>query len=193
MPSRGLSLPTPSKSKTCSGVRRCASRFRNGVVSSLRKRHRRALTRLPQQCARLLTAELLSRRPAIGGVVAHLNQTVLPYEKMHVWPATSAEVTACQILDYHTHKRTNPQRRTHGRTFFFLEKESSLPDRSENKAARPRPFLHPPPLVPLPAAVLAGLLAPPSPPHPHHLGHGTHVNQALNPERTCRVPSRPTV
>ena len=53
----------------------------------------RALTRL-QQCARLLTAELLSRRPAIGGVIAHLNQTVLPYEKMHVWPATSAEVAA---------------------------------------------------------------------------------------------------
>lgn len=145
LPSRGLSLPTPSKSKTCSGVRRCASRFRNGVVSSLRKRHRRALTRLPQQCARLLTAELLSRRPAIGGVVAHLNQTVLPYEKMHVWPATSAEVTACQILDYHTH--THQSAASHTWTdVFFLEKKSSLPDRSENKAARPRPFLHPPPL-----------------------------------------------
>lgn len=192
MPSRGLSLPTPFRSKTCSGVRRRAPRFRNGVVSSLRKRHRRALTRLPQQCARLLTAELLSRRPAIGGVVAHLNQTVLPYEKMHVWPATSAEVTACQILDYHTHTRTNPQRRTHGRTFFFSRKRAlCLTDQRTRLHGRVRSCTHPP--CPVACRGACRTFAPPSPPHPHHLGHGTHVNQALNPERTCRVPSRPTV
>ena len=187
LPSRGLSLPTPSKSKTCPGVRRdsetglcrhCASdTAERACLDSATAMRPLADCRIAKQASRNRRRHRASQS----------NRATIREDAC----VAGYQCRSCCILDYHTHMHQSAA--SHTWTNFFFEKESSLPDRSENKAARPRPFLHPPPCPVACRGACRTFAPPPSPPHPHHLGHGTHVNQALNPERTCRVPSRPTV
>ena len=142
---------------------------------------------------RLLTAELLSSVPQSE---ASSRISIKPCYQRRRFMCGRLPVPSYCILDYHTH--THQSAAWHKWADVFSRKQAPdaciLPDRSENKAARPRPFLHPPPLSRcLPRCLPDFWPLFLSPHHPHHLGHGTHVNQALNPEQTCRVASRPTV
>lgn len=163
LPSRGLSLPTPSKSKTCPGVRRdsetglcrhCASdTAERACLDSATAMRPLADCRIAKQASRNRRRRRASQS---NRATIREDACVAGYQcRSYCMPDSRLS---------HTH--THQSAASHTWTNFFFEKESSLPDRSENKAARPRPFLHPPPLVPLPAAVLAGLLAPPPLPIP---------------------------
>lgn len=105
----------------------------------------RALTRL-QQCARFADcriAKQASRNRRRRRASQSNRATIREDACVAGYQCRSYCMPDSRLSHTHTHQSAASHTWT---DVFFLEKKSSLPDRSENKAARPRPFLHPPPL-----------------------------------------------